>query len=474
MLNLFLACVFFATFMLKGGDLRWLLVAVGHLSVPALLLLPTASSHRISVAEPLTLFLIFILIGTVATSHMIAFTDTPRRNYIVSDTEIDRFIVGGLWLVGGLFFVGLGYTACNQRIRVERIFPSDKNIRRSGIALASIVVVVISLLATVQYLNSTGGFTSIADLSRKRSIEIASGGEIVYGNAAYVQQAGTLAVWLLYIAFAYYLKSGERLSLGAKILFGVLVVVSLAIPFVSSSRASIGYTLIGLLFIYGIHRKVSTSLMISVLLAFSVLFSAMTGLRAVSQSAVGGEAEVFVNPAYALAESGNGLSIAGTAHILDGVPRKMDYQLGITFFSWITAPIPRSIWPGKPDVSLGKEIKEKIMGETVVRTGRPPSILTEGYINFGFVGFFLVSVAFGYVLKLSANSFLPVLSSSSVCAAVYFALITNLGALANAAFSQSVVRQITDVVCILLVYLVATRLWSTKRLSFGRVRPVPR
>ncbi len=66
------------------------------------------------------------------------------------------------------------------------------------------------------------------------------------------------------------------------------------------------------------------------------------------------------------------------------MPDRWEYQFGKTFVVWIYAPVPRSIWPDKPAITLGQEVKVELYGGPVEQGGEiPPSITGEFYINFG-------------------------------------------------------------------------------------------
>lgn len=453
----------------SGSDDGQLLVALGHLAVASILFFPVLSRQQISPFEPYSLFILYVIVGTLGTSYIIGFgEESHRRNVIMHGDSIGFFLPWTICLDVALLLVGLGYTAAgNRRLPVERLLPNDSRFNTNGLHLTAFLTFAVSLIATMLFIQSTGGF-SFAELSRKRAIEIESGGEIVFGNAGYLRLAAGLSMTMLYVMLANYLNSPYRMKLGPRLVVLALFMLSIALPFLSSSRATIIYTLLGFILVYAVYRKVSIAFISVIVVASLIFFSAMTGLRAVAQR---GEEQVFVNPIAALAESGNGMSLNGTAHILEGVPDRMDFKLGSSYLTWITAPIPRSLWPGKPDVSMGKEIKGKVFGEVVLKSGRPPSILTEGYINFNWVGFFGIALVFGFVLRLAATSFLPVLRNSIFAVTIYFPVILHLAASANGAASQIIVRLLSDILPVYLIFLAA------QLLSFragGRLARQPR
>lgn len=435
------------------GDNRFHMIAIGHVAIPALIMLPIAARVPIKPAEPFNLVVLYVLVGTVGNAYILGFTDSSRRNVLMNGEPLEVFIGGGMWLLLGLFVMGAGYTICRRRIPVERYLPHEARLSNWGIHLSAWAALVFSIVATMIFIQSTGGISSLAAISKKRAIEIMSDGEIVFANAGYLRLVAGLPMLYLYIMLSYYLKRRHSPTFQQKVLLLLLLMGGIAIPFVASSRASIAYSLIGLVLVYSAYRQITIRSLVAAGMISLSFFSVMTGLRTVAHQNVSLETgNVVVNPVRAIAESGNGISLNGTGLILDGVPERMDFKLGYTFVTWLVSPIPRSIWPGKPDISLGKEIKQEILGQNVIKSGRPPSFLTEGYINFGFPGFFLCAFAFGYFCRLSANSFLPLLKENIFACTIYFALMLHIAALSNGAFSQAMVRILSDLAPIYFIY----------------------
>ena len=93
--------------------------------------------------------------------------------------------------------------------------------------------------------------------------------------------------------------------------------------------------------------------------------------------------------------SGNFVDLARTTAISDRVPDDVPYQDGATYAALLTAPVPSSVWPGKPKVSLGPWVKSEIFGQRTVAGGWPPGILGEAAINFGIPGMLAMSFLFG-------------------------------------------------------------------------------
>ena len=70
------------------------------------------------------------------------------------------------------------------------------------------------------------------------------------------------------------------------------------------------------------------------------------------------------------------------------------FDYGETFLNFATKPIPRSMWPNKPE-TLAIQVRRHFWGDEL--GGIPPGIYGEGYIALGFVGALIISVVIGAV-----------------------------------------------------------------------------
>ena len=85
---------------------------------------------------------------------------------------------------------------------------------------------------------------------------------------------------------------------------------------------------------------------------------------------------------------------AGGLTLIDYNGRKF---LGSTYVAIITLPIPRAWWPGKP--GLADHLQEiSISSRNYAVEGRIITYLGESYLNFGYVGLFLIPALMGYLL----------------------------------------------------------------------------
>jgi len=433
------------------SDDRFFVVSVGHICLCSVLVFPVWTRSNVSYLEPYFFFVMYTLIGTLCTSYIIAFHDSFRRDTIMNGYPVGFFASQGVFLAVALLLMGLGYVSCKSRIKIENYMPNEARFTHGGLHRAGLIVLICSIASLVAFLQSTGGL-DFSQLSKKRAIEVASGGEIVYGNAAYLRLGVSTSMSMLYVYIAYCMRTDGKIGPSGFLFSLPFFLTGAALPFLSSSRGDVAYSLIGLLVVYGAYKRVSVvSIGVLGLVAMSA-FGLMTAMRFSDQQ---GTTEKFINPIIALAESGNGLSLSGTTIIMDGVPERLNYKLGTTYFTWLVAPIPRTVWLGKPEISLGKEIKTEIYGQKAVKSGRPPGVLGEGYINFGIIGFLASAFVVGFLFRLVANSFLPVLTSNLIVIALYYPIILNLSALANNGVSQIIVRLLSDAIPVFLLIFAA-------------------
>ena len=76
---------------------------------------------------------------------------------------------------------------------------------------------------------------------------------------------------------------------------------------------------------------------------------------------------------------------AKTAAIVDQVGRTEDLFWGSSFAAFIFAPIPRVIWPNKPDIRTGPYVAQ-VLFNFGSNSGVPPGAIGEFYLNFSWFG----------------------------------------------------------------------------------------
>ena len=84
--------------------------------------------------------------------------------------------------------------------------------------------------------------------------------------------------------------------------------------------------------------------------------------------------------------------------MLDVYPTDYDYIWGTSYLYVFISPIPRALWPAKPDAPV-RNILRVIVGERAVVQGLAYPNLGEFYVNFGLVGEILGMFLFGHLLR---------------------------------------------------------------------------
>ncbi len=86
-----------------------------------------------------------------------------------------------------------------------------------------------------------------------------------------------------------------------------------------------------------------------------------------------------------------------THHVPDNSP----YQFGYTYFTQAVNPIPRAIWPGKPDGDAGLLLAEMqgAGGGAQASLTVAPGLIGEMYWNFGLPGILFISMLLGFLAK---------------------------------------------------------------------------
>jgi hypothetical protein len=98
------------------------------------------------------------------------------------------------------------------------------------------------------------------------------------------------------------------------------------------------------------------------------------------------------------------------AHVLDWTPDTVPYQYGRTYSYMLITLIPRFMWPEKPSMSEANQFYQVQYGLTAENQLDTVSIavgfLTEGYINFGWLGVVGVAYFVGLALGIFQRTFL--------------------------------------------------------------------
>ena len=330
-----------------------------------------------------------------------------------SDSAVATGLLSGLGteaLTGGLLVmsVGIGAMAIGYLATGPQAEPRPGRFLRRAVELgcsrpssrrafwAVVVLCGIAVVAFALYAPKVG-IQSPAELftSRKRYGEI-QGGETVFG---YYRFAISLA-GIAFLIGSFTLVRRRlplRSGLGAAVL-GALLLTGLYAT-VTSSRTELFATLGAAAFMAIAIRGREPRLRVIVACLAAALLAV---LRAVDQGQATSLAETTGSEAVVedVVGSRTWAAIGPTSVLVDRVPEAYPFQYGKTMFSILWAPVPKTAWPEKPPVRIGPVISPAIFGFDVDRrTGDPPGLVGELWLNGGLVVVIVGMALFGALLR---------------------------------------------------------------------------
>lgn len=389
------------------SDNRLLLMAAA--TVPALILSAFNSLDRdTDLFAPLNFVFVTVFIGVLLQSFYLCYLDNRTHPFAIGVmTDVDSLIlacaaisIAMISLVSG-YAVG-GALIKNRRGRRKASDPKRRwSDRKLNIVCGALIFISIaSLLYYIAFFDVMDNIQQRFSVKR-RVIDESSG---VYRTLGYVRLGVSLSQIAFFLLFARYLSKspGERKK-STVLLLWVLATISIAMPFLASSRLGIITFLVGVGAIHHFStggwpvRRLGTLVVVVCVIVIGMGSMRFAQSRNMSYSDYRSEVSIVSTISPVLAAS-NFLGVGKTAVILETVPRLLGYQYGGTYLTWVVGPIPRSIWKNKPVMRIGGILGYAIFG-TSQATGIPPGGVGELYLNFGWIGLPLGMVLFGVFFR---------------------------------------------------------------------------
>ncbi len=209
----------------------------------------------------------------------------------------------------------------------------------------------------------------------------------------------------------------------AVVLMIILVPPTMLISFFSGSKQLFLAPLIMVAFTYMMEtRKIKASWLFAGVLLIITIYPMAMFYRQVMRSGTGFNIARFLSdPAGAIRivsqntatadwgeyfelgvqATGNRFNSLGvTAVIMRDTPDRVPYQHGWSIGNVFIAYVPRALWPGKPDVSLGQWITTNYGPGLHIQSHTAPSWVGEFYLNFGYIGIVVGMMCMGVFLRL--------------------------------------------------------------------------
>ena len=407
------------------GETDWV---IPFLTIPLIniLIIPfSIGKASFDPTHPLLLILVSLLIGTVLRSFFIVSPLQFYTKFLMLMGKPPTILLTGIFAIYlGLIFMILGY------VYPVKPIPdfSNKGIFRKEISIKKFVVVGliltgVSVVTAFFYFEKMGvNFSEIAlsEISKKRRYKLEGGG---FSSLGYYQLFMDIIGPVYYILLIYMVKNKTRIFSFLGMFAIILFALNVLYPFIRSSRSDALYVLIytGLI-IYFLKGKIKWRQLTIVLLLASTVLIIMTALRQSNSKIGSSQDSVESNPLVIMVGSLNFLGVDKTSHVINGIPQKMPYEFGSTLFLWVLAPIPHTIWLGKPDIRIGLDIGEKIYekrDENSPGGGVPPGFIAELYLNFGYVGIIVGMFLFGLLLRMMYTAFTILRTKSTFALVIY-------------------------------------------------------
>lgn len=391
--------------------------------------------------QPIAFILLTTLVGVpLRTLYILSSEDPDVRGWLMQGHPPEYLLPASILMFLAMSAFIAGYAARGDR---QPLGPLDTLLRRvSGpwsIVRLTIAVVLLTVVAAaglylfLRLLSLAGPIWE--NLSSKRYVQIEGANQFTpLGYLNLMMRLSQVAFLLAFIPFAFSKRPWTSKTGVVVALLGLLAAFP---PFFTSSRTGVLMVVILALVVWHYARRpVSMRNIAAFGVAGVVLVSFMGAIRSGQDEDLAAafaeslQSEIFVE----LVDNFNFIGTPTTAHIMDAIPERLDYQYGSTMLAWVTAPIPRAIWADKPDVTLGQTVAQDVFGRPPRASGGiPPNVVSELYWNFGVVGVVAGMFLFGYLLRSLYATFRPHLGTSRGALMLYlftvipFAHLTSTG-----------------------------------------------
>jgi len=410
--NLILGLIFLAVSFFIDS---FIFTATGCLAF-AIMLLPICFNRNYDVLSSWSVACGSVFLGLYIRGFYVGF-EYPSyetvNHFWIRNSPHETFIYPSLLLLLGLLICAFGFLLTPQRKIIPNYRYTANPLRLYGFALMALIV---SLASTILYINLTGGF-DFNNLSSKRtlinSLDYVNTSHRTYGFLRNLSEIALIAHLLVVVDISIS-KSKKK----PKILLAFsLLLLALFLPFYASSRFNVVFFIaMSAATLYFCNRNINWTRIIIISICCLLLFQTMSILRSLPyKSASFTELLLQDNQSISTLDSvvlnRNMIELGKTAHIINSVPKTLDYKYGQTIAVWAVAVIPRSIWPNKPLISSGPIIGKEIYGLKV--TGVPPSLIAELYWNFGILGILIGCFFVGRIFAWIDTKFKPILTFES-------------------------------------------------------------
>ncbi len=464
------------------------LVAIGW-SMFAVICFAVWARKSFDVFEPIVPMAISTFIGGTLRSMYIAWSprDYSVVQFLVGDMTPSQLAQYEFMVPIALASMALGYLAWRGRVPIERL-PVMRNTQwpAARTLLIAGTYALLGMIGVYILIKSTGiSFAGLAGLSAKRTIDLSSQGGDQYAHAGYLRWLAAclrVSLLLLYMAWASRKDAdGNPKPFGpfrAIVLVGLLL-ACMVWPVLSSSRTAVIEIVFNLMVIYVYARNRGNfgrffRICMTVLVFALVVLVGMGLWRNLSQRGTVTPAPFLQTFADQSLGSGNFLPAERAAFIMANYGDR-PYRYGSSYLVWLTMPIPKSLWPDRPDISeMDDFVKGQIYGRDVIQGGYPPGMIGEAYINFGYFGVLFIPFLLGALQRFVYVTFRPLLGVNRNATLLYAAILWEIGfQVADLNISLLMANVITTVLPLLLAFAFMKKAPAGLAAPAAAVAPLP-
>lgn len=389
-----------------GGQTAYLAVLA---VVPAVVVfLPFLLDKRHCPFEPLTLIALLVLTGiSIKLWIILGFHDSYHVQHSLLQGKTPEVLTKGFWVcLAGVCALAIGYQLRPYKLPHGWLTLGGRQWNEDRVLIITGVLLAFSIVFFGLFVLSTGAnLSNLNELSQKRFMkENVGGSQRIFELSYYYFRFAHFSKFALALGLVSMLRNKRRFTSPQGIVVVLAVLQSVALSVFASNRGGI-IMIMGdiLLLIYFLRqratmRAITVTLLGIALLCVSILMLRVQGHRSLSWSdvveqTIGGR---------------DLMDISKTSHIINAVPKTMEYRYGETLWGWIAAPIPSSVWEGKPMwAARGPFIMRYVYGDRTGKAGMPPGLIAEFYWNFGWTGVIVGMFVFGTFCRSVFATFAP-------------------------------------------------------------------
>lgn len=362
-----------------------------ELFVSIIFLFGLIRSIKFGLLSPYFLVMAHLTLGIPVRYFILKNTQTFHETALIDIITVSPEILLTLG-IGTLFFIAfLELTFLTKKSTSTRLakhlfsLPERKNPTRQSFNIAIFATLSLIIYATIMT-SALGGVSNVIyAFSARVSDNIAGLGYTGLLSDAFI----TSSLILLY------LSGTNTTNHKLKYTSYIFAITAIALLIIQSGRGNLIQFILSAMIVFDLTKKRQSKINARFLLILTLtIFVTIAGLT----TRVASQRNIDLSEASQLVTSNISSALSAPFALYDHFYLSTEYvnytgyNYGLFYLENILRPIPRSIWPEKPQ-PLGKLVREQFWGDS--QGGIPPGLFGEFYISFGFLGVFLLSGLFG-------------------------------------------------------------------------------